>query len=242
MQSTENDDDSEMEFDLQPVGVSRGRWWWHRLASGLVITLAIVLALELAAIGARPSHSSSTHLTTIQGTTPFLVPDPTATLPGVAVESIPTSCPTTPTSTTTAELGEMTYYAEPAYGLAPVWLLGLSNEQNRHIVHFFRTYPPLTYTPHGWRWRILLITAPGYSASLTFSGAETGTGGKSTSLLMDAGSGLETKLSLNASQPFMMGAQWAEWPVYIYLPTSGCYQLGAQWTGGTWSIDFAAGA
>ena len=49
----------------------------------------------------------------------------------------------------------MSYYDVPAYGLAPVWVLGLSNQQNRHVVHFLHSYPPLPYTPHGWRWRIL---------------------------------------------------------------------------------------
>ena len=33
-----------------PSWLTTSRRWWHRLASGLVITLAIVLALELAAI------------------------------------------------------------------------------------------------------------------------------------------------------------------------------------------------
>jgi hypothetical protein len=122
--------------------------------------------------------------------------------------------------------------------------LGLSSEQNRHVVHFLHTYPPLDYTPHGWRWRVLLVTAPGYSAGLTFSGIETGGGGegKSTTLLMDGGGGLVTKLTLNASQPVMMGIKWAEWPIYVYLPKTGCYEIGAQWDGGNWSIDFAAGA
>jgi hypothetical protein len=59
---------------------------------------------------------------------------------------------------------------------------------------------------------------------------------------MDAGSGLAAKLTLNASQPVMMGVKWAEWPIYIYLPKSGCYEIGAQWDGGNWNIEFAAGA
>jgi hypothetical protein len=243
MQSTEHDD-FDLEFDRHPVDAANDRRWWRRLASGLVITLAIVLALELAAIDARPSHSSSTNLTTIQGPTPFVVPEPTPTLPGDAVEPIPASCPTVAATATSADLGEMTYYADPAYGLAPVWVLGLSNQQNRHVVHFLQTYPPLPYTPQGWRWRILLVTAPGYNASLTFSGSETGgeSGGKNTTLLMDVGAGLAAKLTLNASQPVMMGMKWAEWPIYVYLPKSGCYEIGAQWDGGNWSIDFAAGA
>jgi hypothetical protein len=243
MQSTENNDDFELEFEQRPVDATSGRRWWRRLASGLVITLAIVLALELAIIGARPSAqpSSSSHLTAVQGSTPFLVPEPTPTLPAIATEPIPASCPSATTSATTTDLGEISYYADPAYGLSPVWMLGLANEQNRHVVHFIDTYPPLDYTDNGWRWRILLVTAPGYSAGLTLSGEETG-GDKNATLLMDDGTGPMTKLTLNASQPVMKGVQWAEWPIYVYLPKSGCYQIGAQWHGGNWTIGFAAGA
>jgi hypothetical protein len=135
----------------------------------------------------------------------------------------------------------MTYYAGPAFGSSPVWMLGLGSDPTRHVVHFIDTYPSLPDTANGWRWRILLVSAPGYTKDLTLSGKEAG-GGKNAALYMDVGNGLAAGLTLNASQPIMRGLAWSEWPIYIYLPRAGCYQLGAQWQGGSWSIYFAAGA
>lgn len=137
---------------------------------------------------------------------------------------------------------QILYDDAQAFGGSPVWVVGLSNEQNRPVVHFekFPTYPPILYTAHGWRWHILLVSAPGYSGEVHLSVNQLGAGGN-TALLMDAGTGLTRQLSLNAAQPTMRGGAWAEWPIYVYLPQPGCYEFSARWLGGSWSVPFAAG-
>jgi len=178
-----------------------------------------------------------------QATAPY--PTPFLTPPDSILDTLPAHCPTGTTATTTAKITnttgtkEITYYASPAYGLSPIWMLGLSNQQNRHVV-LFESYPPLPYTAHGWRWRILLVSAPNYNGAVMLSGEETSNGG-GVALLMDAGAGLTTELALNASQPLMRGVGWAEWPIYVYLPKPGCYEIGAHWPDGSWNINFAAG-
>jgi hypothetical protein len=239
------DNSDDFEFEVHPLSwAGAGSRRWRRIAASIAIALAIILAFELAING--PSASSTAQsasptpaTTVVTTTTPSLPQQPSPTLPSSALEPAPSSCPAA-SGIDTAALGEMTYYADPAFGSSPVWMLGLGSDPTRHVVHFVKTYPPLPYTSNGWRWRILLVSAPGYTQSLTLSGEETG-GGKTAALYMDTGSGLVAKLVLNASQPIMRGLAWAEWPIYVYLPKAGCYQLVAQWQGGSWSIYFAAG-
>jgi hypothetical protein len=188
------------------------------------------------------SSTTSSGPSQVQQITSTSQPSPGSVLtpPGSLLEPVPASCPNSTTATSTA-ITEISYYDDPAFGQSPVWMLGLSNEQNQHVVHF-ESYPPLPYTPHGWRWRILVVSAPGYNGDVTLAGKQTGgsSAAKST-LFMDVGTGLAAQIFLNASRPIMRGLNWAEWPIYVYLPGSGCYQMGAHWPGGSWSISFAAG-
>jgi hypothetical protein len=239
----ENNDDFELE--VHQLSTVAGNRRWRRIAAGIAIALAMILALELAVNGPRATSTAQssrpTHAPTmVTVPTLSLPPGPYSTPPSGTLEPVPGSCPVAP-GIGTAVLGEMTYYAGPAFGTSPIWMLGLGSDATRHVVHFVESYPPLPYTSNGWRWRILLVSAPGYTKSLTLYGDET-SGGKDAALYMDVGSGLAAKLSLNASQPIMRGVAWAEWPIYVYLPRAGCYQLVAQWQGGSWSIYFAAGA
>jgi hypothetical protein len=229
-------------------GNRRGRKVTGAIAVTLVVILAMVLAVR--GSGALAPGSVSTANSSDVSSAPAQVqqitgtlqasPAPALTPPGSLLEPIPARCHSSTTATSTA-ITEISYYDDPAYGQSPVWMLGVSNEQNQRVVHF-ESYPPLPYTSHGWRWRILVVSAPGYNGDVTLAGEQTGgsSGAKST-LFMDAGAGLVPQLSLNASRPIMRGLDWAEWPIYVYLPGSGCYQMGAHWPGGSWSISFAAG-
>ena len=239
-ETAESGDD--FEFEVHPLSwAGAGSRRWRRIAAGIAVTLAILLAFELAINSpSATSTAQSSSPTPVRTTTPSLPPQPSSTPPISALEPAPNRCPAA-SSVGTAALGEMTYYADPAFGSSPVWMLGLGSDPTRHIVHFVQSYPPLLYTLNGWRWRILLVSAPGYTQGLTLSGEEIGDG-NTAALYMDAGSGLAAKLLLNASQPIMRGVAWAEWPIYVYLPKTGCYQLVVQWQGGSWSIYFAAGA
>jgi hypothetical protein len=243
--SGENSDD--FEFEVHPLSwAGAGSHRWRRIAAGIAIVLVIILAFELAENGHSTSTTAQSSSPTpgrviVTATTLALPPQPSSTPPASALQPAPSNCPGASGGGGTATLGEMTYYADPAFGSSPVWMLGLGSNPTRHVVHFIQSYPPLLYTSNGWRWRILLVSAPGYTSDLTLSGEETG-GGKTAALYMDVGSGLKAKLLLNASQPFMRGLAWAEWPIYVYLPTASCYQIAAHWQGGSWSIYFAAGA
>jgi len=226
---------------------------WRKVTGATAVTLVVILTLVLAAHGSgafSPGTTASTAVSSGTTSAPAQVmeattgiqssPAPVLTPPGNLLEPIPARCPSS-TTATAASISEISYYDDPAYGQSPVWVLGLSHEQNQRVVHF-ESYPPLPYTAHGWRWRILVVSAPGYNGDVTLAGEQTAgsTGAKST-LFMDVGAGLAAQLLLNASQPIMRGLAWAEWPIYVYLPGSGCYQLGAHWPGGSWSISFAAG-
>lgn len=241
--TAENSDNFEFEAN-QSLSDDPGSHRWRKVTATTAVTLVVVLTLVLAArgTGGSAAGSSSSNLTSVKQTTvPY--PAPVFTPPGSVLDPLPTHCTTTTTTTTKitnkTEPEEITYYAGPAYGLSPIWVLGLSNQQNRYVV-LFESYPSLPYTSHGWRWRILLVSAPNYDGAVTLSGEETGDGG-GAAVLMDAGTGLATELSLNASQPIMRGVGWAEWPIYVYLPKPGCYEIGAHWSNGNWNINFAAG-
>jgi hypothetical protein len=49
-------------------------------------------------------------------------------------------------------------------------------------------------------------------------------------------------LVLDPHNPSTTDLGWAQWPIYVYLPGSGCYSLKARWPGGMWQISFAAGS
>jgi hypothetical protein len=241
-ETAENAGNFEFESNY-PSNDGSGNRHWRKVTGAGAVTLVVILTLVLAAhgSGAFSLGTTSAPAQVMQATTGIQSsPAPVLTPPGNLLEPIPARCSSS-TIATAAALSEISYYDDPAFGQSPVWMLGLSNEQNQRVVHF-ESYPPLPYTAHGWRWRILVVSAPGYNGDVTLAGEQTAgsTGSKST-LLMDVGAGPTAQLLLNASQPIMRGLKWAEWPIYVYLPGSGCYQMGAHWPGGSWSISFAAG-
>jgi hypothetical protein len=228
----------EFETTAPPSGTSRRRW--RTVAVTTMIGLLIALTLALAAQGslnpARPARSA-THISGVGTAQPY--PTPFEAPPASALGPAPARCPAA------AEVGgqmqKIRYYGAPAFGGSPVWVVGLRDEPNRPAVHFERyAIPPPTYTVHGWRWHFLLVSPPSYRGIVRISGEQLGAGGN-TALLMDAGTGLTANLSLNASQPTMRGVGWAEWPIYVYLPKPGCYEIDAHWSGGSWRLPFAAG-
>ena len=238
---TVDDTSGTLEFETsRPLsGTSRRRWRTVVVTTmiGLVIALTLALAAQGSLNPARPARSA-THTSGVGTAQPY--PTPFEAPPASALGLAPARCPAA------AEVGghmqQIAYNGAPAFGGSVVWVVGLSDEPNRPAVHFERypTFPPLPYTAHGWRWRFLLVSVPSYGGIVRLSGSQLGAGGN-TALLMDAGTVLTANLSLNASQPTMRGLGWAEWPIYVYLPEPGCYEIDARWSGGSWRLPFAAG-
>ena len=244
---TRENPDTYENFEFEPsssAGSSAGGRLRRPLGCVLAGVLVVVLLLVLTAHGvfggypggapsslARATATSPTSPTSTSSLLPFATPDEGLLQP------VPANC--SATTHTSSPLTEISYYADPAYGFAPVWVVGFDAVRNQPTVEF-GNYPPLPYTSLGWRWRILLVAAPGYAGTVALSVKSVSSGPTSVPFV-DIGAGPVTTVILNASQPIMWGVGWAEWPVYIYLPESACYELSAQWPDGSWSIPFAAG-
>jgi hypothetical protein len=212
----------------------------RRRRRGILVVMKLILAVSLllATQDTRDQQHAMTVLTPGSGATQsqlvrMSTPSPTALAP------VPTRCPL-PTARQ-PQLGKTIYYGTVAYGVSPVWMLGLQSQHQERVVHFATFFPPVIYTEHGWRWRILLVSAPGFLGQISLSGEHIG-GGSSTALLLDAGAGLTPLLALDPHDSSTTDLGWAQWPIYVYLPGSGCYSLDAQWSGGRWHISFAAGS
>jgi hypothetical protein len=213
----------------------------RRRRRGILVVMTLILAvilLLLAIQDASDQQNAMTVLTPGSSATQtqlarMSTPSPTA------LALAPTRCPL-PTASQ-PQLGTISYYGAEAFGVPPIWMLGLQSQPRGRVVHFATFFPRVVYTAHGWRWRILLVSAPGFLGQIRLSG-EQAAAGSSTSLLLDAGAGLRTLLVLNPHDPSTTDLGWAQWPIYVYLPGSGCYSLDAQWSGGRWQISFAAGS
>jgi hypothetical protein len=213
----------------------------RRRRQGILVVMTLILAVTLLLLLATQDTGDQQHAMTVltpgsRATQSLLVR--MSTPPPSALAPAPMRCPESTTSH--PQLGHIIYYATVAYGVPPVWMLGLQSQPQGRVVHF-EAFPPLTYTVHGWRWRILVVSTPGFRGQITLSGEQIA-GGLSTALLLDAGAGLMSLVRLDPHNPTTTGQGWAQWPIYVYLPGSGCYFLAARWPGGNWQISFAAGS
>jgi hypothetical protein len=212
----------------------------RRRRRGILVVMTLILAVILLLLATQDTRYQ-------QSAMPVLTPGSGATqsqlvrmsTPSPTAAPAPTRCPL-PTASQ-PRLGKSIYYGTVAYGVPPIWMLGLQSQPQGRVVHFATFFPRVVYTEHGWRWRILLVSAPGFLGQIRLSGEHIA-GGSSTALLLDAGAGLTSLLVLNPHDPSTTDLGWAQWPIYVYLPGSGCYSLDAQWPGGRWQISFAAGS
>jgi len=128
----------------------------------------------------------------------------------------------------------ITYFAEQAFGGAPLWVSGFDDPGQR-VVHLAGALPRLL-TPRGWVWRVLLVTDLRYPGPLTVTGD-----GPAGPLLFVQGAQAVTALALDTRAPGWEFNGWGDWVAYIFLPGPGCYGVRASWPGGGWRVTFAAG-
>ena len=130
-----------------------------------------------------------------------------------------------------------------AYGGSPVWVEFVGSS----------TYPILVWSPeqalefheeHGWAHKFLWLIEARYTGIVTIHGVNLRDG---SPLLPDAdhqpGASALTLLVLDTQDPTIINRtdQWTEVPGGLTIPKAGCYYLEADWPGGHWRINFAAG-
>jgi hypothetical protein len=136
------------------------------------------------------------------------------------------------------------YFTPWGVGEPPVWLLGFSNPPESLRDEFPVTNGGLQYmgpafidTENGWGMKALWVLQGGWTAPVTIHGERIGDG---TPLTFDVNYGappVET-LQLDPAEPGIpvQHGDWREWPGTLYAQESGCYELSADWNGGSWNV------
>jgi hypothetical protein len=195
--------------------------------AGLALLVAVmVVAVSLHGADATPQDAATTRPapTPTDGALAVL---PVVTPNGVSIGE-PPSCSLGPAPDT------VTYFAQHAFGGAPLWVSGFDDAAQR-VVHLEGPLPRLL-TPRGWAWRVLLVTDLRYLGPVTVTGD--GPGGP---LLFAQGTQAVASLALDTRAPAWTFNGWGDWVAYIFLPGPGCYGVRATWPGGGWRVAFAAG-
>jgi len=179
-----------------------------------------------------PSSAAPTPTLSTKPTSPSTpVPAPT-TQQFSRLGRVPQDCPPGPTPQPSLPgIG-------PAIGSSKVWAIGFSGS---HADIPIPSYD--TYTQHGWTWKIIWEVGPDYTQLVTIRGGELRSG---TPLWFQFAGNPTTSPVLDPRHPdhpgSSVGTDWAEWGSYVFIPRAGCYYLQASWLGGSWRINFAAGA
>lgn len=93
-------------------------------------------------------------------------------------------------------------------------------------------------TQYGEAIKILWVVQPGYQQEVEVRASSATTGGL---LYFDLGSGPTTDLVLNPSTA-AVNFGWSTFLGYVYVPAADCYFIEARWSGGSWRVEFPAGA
>ena len=180
------------------------------------------------------------------GTTPSASISPTALPPS------PTMLSTTVPTATPPPLGAVPQNCSPGpaprsifgglgpvIGAAPVWVAGFAGP---HAVLLISSYD--THAQHGWYWKLIWEVGPRFLSHITIRGINLHTGAPLWFQFTELDP-IGTSLLLDPHHPDHPGAaagsDYAEWGSIIYIPTAACYQLEVTWSGGQWSLPFAAG-
>jgi hypothetical protein len=244
---------------------NRGVVPWYRqsvlvprlvVATAIVVLLALVLLVAapvgpaLGVLGALRSQPTPTPTTfrfvfpTSVPATPTPSPYPTPTLVSVpALGPVPADCPP----------GSLLVDFDPAasipgVGGPDVWfvagaLVGAHGKPfPSRATAALGELSPSDYTPFGWPVQMLVLVKPDFTQTITIVGRDLRTG----YALWLAGDQNETAtptFTIDPSQPHggTSDGQWSIWFGVLYLPGAGCYTLQASWTGGSWTVHFAAG-
>jgi hypothetical protein len=121
----------------------------------------------------------------------------------------------------------------------PVWVLGMGGP---YATLYFFNGSNNTRTSHGWADKKLWVVKRTYHGAVRLHG---GSLRDSTPLWFQIGGNPPTtEPVLDLSGPETRGDKtgWADFPSYLFIPSAGCYFLEAEWEGGRWRLDFAAGS
>jgi hypothetical protein len=131
--------------------------------------------------------------------------------------------------------------ASSAVGGTPLWMTGFDGSGSA-LTQLKRAKQPGL----GWYQQITLLLASNYPSVVVIQG--TGMN-ENTPLMFDTipyDQSLTALLMLDPADPSLsnhtVGDQsWIVMTTNVYVPASGCYSFSAQWTGGSWTVYFAAG-
>ena len=219
---------------------------------GLLILLVICTSC-----GNPPSQPSTsrtqTSSPTIAGTAP-ITPIPTAgSQPPTAngpLGPAPTNCSASPPLQTMTQdnfgggfIGTVSFQ-----GGSPAWQLGLGSDGIVHLhqdnVHSYSST------------KVMWVVGPNYAQVVTLSGREVHTGAplwfeiypsNSQPISSSTPSTYYTQAPLDPAAPnrgdtYNSTGHWNIWGIGIIALTAGCYELGANWSGGDWQAIYAIGS
>lgn len=221
---------------------------------GLILLVAPPIGSALRALIPQPTPTTAI-VQVVYPTAPLatatLAPYPTPTLIVPAIGPIPTNCPP---STRLVDFSSGQTY--PGVGGSDVWLDGLGEtngtfESGQRATVNFGTYQ-LTdnnYTLHGWPLHVQVYIKANLTQTITLTGHDLQTGyslwfSRDTNdpyAVSDGAPVITIDASDYGSVSETSDRQWKFWVGVLYLPGTGCYTLHANWPGGGWVANFAAG-
>jgi len=150
------------------------------------------------------------------------------------------------------EIPGVTEFSSVGLGELPVWLAGWGNPPATPAAGATEpTVPGLNFqpgapylAPYGWGHRALWVIEPGFTEPVALRGASLDDG---TPVWFNPGAPGDDPTRAPVLDPRRPGiplqhgdwttsppALWAEFPSAMYFPRTGCYELVAEWEGGSW--------
>lgn len=221
---------------------------------GLILIVATPIGSALRALIPQPTPTTAivqvVYPTAPAATaTPSPYPSPTLIVP--AIGPIPTNCPP---STRLVDFSSGQTY--PGVGGSDVWLDGLGEtngtfESGQRATVNFGTYQftDNNYTLHGWPLHVQVYIKANLTQTITLTGHDLQTGyslwfshdTNDPYAVSDGAPVITIDASDYGSVSKTSDRQWKFWVGVLYLPGAGCYALHANWPGGGWVANFAAG-
>lgn len=223
---------------------------------GLILIVATPIGSALRALIPQPTPTTAivqvVYPTAPPATaTPSPYPSPTLIAP--AVGPIPANCPP---STPLVDFSSGQTY--PGVGGSDVWMVGFvergggpvsGQPATAQIVEPRQSDGNGFYTPNGWPIQIFVYIKANLTQTITVTGHDLHTGyslwfSHDTSVSNIVHEAVPV-VTIDASDNGVVGktadGQWKIWFGVLYLPGAGCYALHANWPGGGWVANFAAG-
>lgn len=125
-----------------------------------------------------------------------------------------------------------------ANGGRPVWFVALADPGPVMRV----PYQGNVYTSHGWYRKVLWTIEPGFAEHVFITGFARAT--KTPLWFQAADKPATTRMELDPKHPghpIDSTGGWSETGSYVFIPKADCYSFHADWSGGSWSVTFAAG-